>query len=212
MQRRVLGVLGGGETPEPMLRAWTESADVVYAADSGANRLIRMGFTPHVIGDLDSFDPSLHSPDIRVVQDGDQHRTDCDKLLDLAMAEGATALTLIEAEGDLLDHVMATLSSLGRSALRGRIVLRRAIAWKLAPGDQVAVPAVPGGRVSLIPLVASTGISLSGVRWPVEDAAMEPAGFLSISNEATADRVVASLGAGLAYLFVEAPTPAEPAW
>lgn len=211
MVKRVLGVLGGGETPEPLLRRWVESADVVYAADSGANRLIRMGFQPVVVGDLDSFDPDLRGPETRVVHDPDPDRTDCDKLLRLAEKEGHSAVTLIDVEGDLLDHVLASLSSLAASGLVGRLALRRGIAWLLRKQWSQSVDLAPGHRVSLIPLRECRGVRLTGVEWEVHGLPMSPAGFLSVSNLSTG-HVFASIEDGLAYLVVEFEPHQMPRW
>ena len=106
---RVLGILGGEDAPDGQLQAWASSATVLYAADSAANRLIHFGFLPIVVGDLDSFDQSLRSDRLRIVEDSDPDRTDCDKLLALIESDGYQEATIIGLEGDLLDHVLSSL-------------------------------------------------------------------------------------------------------
>lgn len=173
---------------------------MIYAADSAAHRLVDMGFPPIVVGDLDSFDPAW-AGQLRIVHVPDQSRTDCDKLLKLVEADGHVALTLACLEGDLLDHVLASLSSVARSSLDIRLALRRGVAYTVRPGRPVACPDVVGQRVSFLPLDACSGVSLEGVQWPVRDGTMAPGGFLSISNKGTGD-VSASVEQGNGLLFV----------
>ncbi len=197
--------------PDEQLAAWANGADALYGADSGAQRLIGLGFSPVVVGDFDSFDPATAPPGTRLVHDPDPDRTDCDKLLALVRSDGHEAVTLACVEGDLLDHTLATLSSLARSGLDGRLALRSGLAWLVRPGPGVRVEEAFGARVSLIPLVRCIGVSLRGVVWGLEEAVIEPGGALSVSNEGTGT-VEASLRTGAAYLFVCGPSWTRPTW
>ena len=133
VRTRVLGVLGGRDMDPELLRAWADSADVLIGADSGAGTLIDLGFQPVVVGDLDSIgDRDL--PGLRVVEVADQDRTDCDKLLDMACEDGFDEVTLACIEGDLLDHVLGSLSSAVRASIRVRLALRNGIGWIVKPG------------------------------------------------------------------------------
>ncbi len=207
----MLGVLGGLDMPDGQLRAWAESADALYAADSAGSRLIRLGFKPVVVGDLDSFDFSLESGAERIVRDSDPNRTDCSKILSLVEQEGHKSMTLAGLEGDLLDHVLSSLSVVARSRLAVRLVLRSGLAWVLRSGDSVTVRKGFGRRVSLLPLERSTGVNLSGVLWEVTESVMEPAGFHSVSNEGTGD-VHASVSSGAVLLFVSRAVSEGPEW
>lgn len=207
----MLGVLGGLDFPDRDLKNWAESAQVVYAADSAADRLVPMGIRPVIVGDLDSVSQGSLQPDLRIVRSADPDTTDCDKLLDLAVSDGHAALTLTCVEGDLLDHMLATLSSVSKSPIHVRVVTRRLIGHVLKPGFTMTVPDGFGRRVSLIPLARSTGVSLTGVLWEVQDSVMEPGGFLSVSNEGTGE-VAASLSTGSAVLFVERRQEEPPIW
>jgi len=193
--------------PDAQLQAWAAASTVLYAADSGADRLVRLGFSPTVVGDLDSVDPAS-LVGLRTVQDADADRTDCEKMLSLIWAEGHRAVTVAGLEGDLLDHVLASLSSLASTPLIARIALRTGIGHVMRSGVSVRVADGFGRRVSLIPLMRSTGVTLRGVLWEVEEAVMEPAGFLSVSNEGTGE-VFAAVRTGAVLLFV-GREPSEP--
>lgn len=203
VDERVLGVLGGMDIDDERLVAWTSSAQRVYAADSGADRLISLGFSPIVVGDFDSFASLPNASHLRLEQSLEQNTTDCDKLLALAKKDGVEAITMIATEGDLPDHVQATYSSCIASPLSIRFAFRRGIGWLLRAGDTVTIAAQEQQRVSLMPLLPCGGVVLQGVAWPLDNAELVPGGRVSISNEAMGETVVARIKDGAALLFLE---------
>lgn len=216
---RVLGVLAGGDAADAALLAWAQSADEVYAADGGADRLLRLGLKPAaVVGDLDSTSmlprlQELHAENaIDLVHDPGQSTTDCDKLLAYAAKKGHAEITLFGVEGDQIDHVVATLHSAAKAPLRVRIVLRTGIGWVLRVNEKVEVPSRFERRVSLLPLTDPTVAALAGVRWPLDLAKLSPTGLSSISNRASGEIVSASVFQGAALLTVEFPTEELPQW
>ena len=202
VSERVLGVLGGKDMGDVLLSSWAASATVLYAADSGAGRLIGLGYSPVVVGDFDSFSPPEGSG-LRLVHLPDQGTTDCDKLLALALQYGRDEITLACVEGDLPDHVVATLSSAAACDLHVRLAYRRGIGWIVKKGAAATVAAKPGQRVSLMPITECTGVVFAGVRWPLEGTVLAPAGAVSVSNQAVGAEVRAEVGEGAAMLFVE---------
>jgi thiamine pyrophosphokinase len=204
---RVLGVLDGRDMPPAQLRVWAASADLVLAADGAADLLLTLGVHPTiVIGDMDGISRAPHG--LTVIKDEDTERTDCDKLLGWAQAHGYTGLTLANIEGDLLDHVLSTLSSCVPHA-PVRLALRRGLGWVFS--GSISIAATPHARVSLLPLTPCTGVSLTGVRWPLADVTLEIGGRVSISNEASG-RVEVTIESGSAFLFVERPIEEAPLW
>lgn len=197
----MLGVLGGKDISDESLHAWASSAEVVYAADSGADRLIALGHSPIVVGDFDSFASLPGSSHLRLVQSIDQSTTDCDKMLRLVEEDGHGAITLTGTEGDLPDHVLATYSSIVASRLDVRIAYRRGIGYVVHSRASVATQL--GQRVSLVPITTCRGVWLTGVAWPLEAAALSPGVLVSVSNEAIGARVEARVEEGRALLFLE---------
>ena len=182
------------------------------AADGGADRLMAAGVAPSlVVGDLDSATEAALSLAHRVIHVPSQDDTDCDKLLACLAAEGTPAVTLANLEGDLLDHVLGSLGSCLRSPLAVRLVLRRGLAWVLRPGP-FSVPAMPGTRVSLLPLIDCDGVELSGVAWPLTIGPLALGGRTSVSNRAVAPRIEGTLMSGGALLFVGQDDDAAPEW
>lgn len=206
-------MLAGEDMPLDSVLKWAESAEVVIAADGGANRLLECGVSPaQTIGDFDSATPEAMRAGGMLVRDARQDRTDCDKLLSLAAAGGYTEITLVSAEGDLPDHEIGTIHSAGRSPLLVRIAYRRGIAWMVRPGPSIEVAVSVGARIAMLPISTCQGASLQGVRWSFEGVALEPEGFTSISNLATEATVRARIGAGVAWLFAEYAEEEMPFW
>jgi thiamine pyrophosphokinase len=208
---RVLGVLAGLDASPEFLRAWAGGADRLIAADAGADRLLEAGLeVPVVVGDLDSLSPDAREGAGAVLQDPSQDSSDCDKLLAYAHADGVDRITLINAEGDRPDHFLATLQSAARSPLEVRLALRRGLGYVLKPGAERRF-FVPGGtRLSLLPLTRCEDVTLEGAVWPVAGEALDPLGKTSLSNRARDQGLVARIGSGAAFLFLEVGP--EPAW
>lgn len=201
---KLLGVLAGTDSTELLLRQWANSADRILAADGGCDRLLEFGFEPDLtIGDLDSISDHARDSQQNVIHDPNQDSSDADKLLRLAEDEGASRITLVGIEGDLLDHTLGALSSAVRSRLNVRIALRRGMAWVLKGGDSVEVSITPGARVSLLPLNPCQGVEMAGVKWPLHRADLDTTGLISLSNQSDSDTVWAHVGSGCAFLFVE---------
>jgi thiamine pyrophosphokinase len=210
---RVLGVLAGQDMPAELLKKWAASADVVFAADAGLDRLLAAGASPDfAVGDFDSAEGLAAIDETKVLPDLSQDATDCDKLLALASKQGYASITLASAEGDQLDHMLATLHSAVRAPIHVRVALRRGIGWLLKSGEEAIVRTATGRRVSFLPLEEVVGAQLAGVEWPLENASLHPQGATSISNRATAPYVAASVGQGSAFLFVEFPEEELPNW
>lgn len=196
---RVLGVLNGKDFEPEMMVAWLREADVILAADGASDTVSRLGFpAPATIGDFDSL-KGEPSGDSFIV--GDQDCTDCDKLLGYALKNRDEKIYLIGVEGDRLDHVLSTLSSVVRTPLEVRLVLRRGVGFVIK--SRLSIDVKIGTRVSLMPLTNCHGVDFSGVRWPVVKSELRIGGPVSISNRATAERIAVELDSGCALLVVE---------
>lgn len=214
MGKRLLGVLAGEDLPIAQLERWLETADIVVCADAGADRALAAGRVPDLLlGDLDSVSTPGRERAHETVVLADQNATDAEKLLTTCSQRWpGNPIHLIGLEGDLPDHALAALQAAATAESPVRVVYRRGIGILLNGPASVRIATAPDRRVSLLPIVECQGVFLSGVAWPVSDAAMAPLGFRSISNRSTGDLIEASLQSGVALLFVEQPVEGEPAW
>lgn len=207
--QRVLGVLAGGDVSPTWLANWSNSADLVVAADGGADLLVTAGVPAEIaIGDLDSIQSQSYLREC--IHNADQDTSDCDKLLSWLHTQGVNKVTLAGVEGDRLDHVLGTLASAARSPLEVRLAMRRGLGWIVKDSLEVAV--LPGELVSLMPLTLCQGVRLSGVQWPLEGVDLDVLGTVSLSNRAMSPLVNVSLETGVAVLFVLGERLETPLW
>ena len=208
----VLAVLAGTDLPIAAIEAWAQQAAWILAADGAANRLLSSGIEPSlIIGDMDSVDPQILDSDIERMQDDDAERTDCDKLVEyLSRQHAAASLAVAGLEGDRFDHVLSSIHSFAKSVLDPCFILRDGLGWFVRPGKLRVNETRIGQRISLIPLLPSGGVRMSGVRW-IPQADLSPVGATSVSNEASASVIEVTLETGLALLVLQAD-PAIPAW
>lgn len=213
MGKRVLGALAGEDLPLELLGAWAASADVLLAADRAADLLMEAGHLPHhLIGDLDSVLGSTLSRQIIVHKIPDQERSDADKLFEVAAVLGHQEITIAGIEGDLFDHMLGSLASAVRSGLEVRFALRKGIGVLVREKLLYNLPTAPGRRVSLFPLIPSSGVQLKGVEWPLIDAELSIGGQVSISNCTIGDEVSVEISSGVALMIAEYPRDEMPAW
>jgi thiamine pyrophosphokinase len=192
---------------------------IVLAADGGLDHARNAGLTPAgLIGDLDSIS------EIGMVW-AQQHATiqrhpvdkDCtDTELALAFAAGMNParIVMIAGAGDRLDHTLAAIGALGAPALTSVPIVE---CWwggqymRVVHGPaRATIHASRGATVSLLATHGTcTGVTLSGTRWPLQRAVLEPMSGLGLSNEATEDEVTLVLSTGVLTVFVD-PAPGEP--
>lgn len=177
----------------PRLTALAAGAEVLLAADGGANHLARIGLRPaSVIGDLDSISGPTRAwlGEAAMVERPDQDRTDLDKALQYAFDDlGLGEVTVLAATGGRVDHDAGNLGLLARLALGTRLTFECDDHRLLAARGKLKLESVPGETWSFWTYDPSARVWVDGVRWPVENAALDAGGRPSISNIAIADQV-----------------------
>ena len=167
-------------------------ADLVIAADGGADWLATVGVSPHhVVGDLDSANPDT----VRRLADAgvpvEQHPTDKDASdlelsLAAAVAAGADEVVVLGGLGGDLDHLAANLLLLGSDLAAGRatsLVHDRTTARMLTGPAHLELGAPAGSRVSLLAVgVPTDGVTTRGLRWPLEGARLDPGSSRGLAN------------------------------
>ena len=211
-KKRILGVLAGQDLPSDRIAQWARSAELVLAADGGANLLFENGIVPDLtIGDFDSIIDSTKDAQTTLVHKPDQDFSDCEKLLKYAAGLGFRKITLCGIEGDLVDHLLGTLLAVAKSPMDVRLVTRRGIAWVLHGPMDSTFDLPVNTRLSLLPITECSGVSLSGVKWPLKEVELSPMGLCSLSNR-TLGPVSVSMAAGVAGLFLSNSLLESPYW
>jgi len=185
---------------------------IVLAADGALDHALAAGLAPAaLIGDLDSVSAGglawaeSHASIHRHPTDKDH--TDTELALATAADLNPRSLTLVSGGGDRLDHTVAAIGALGAKSMTS---IPSIDAWwgeqRLivlhGPGRTTAT-AARGTTISLLALHGGcAGVSVSGVRWPLDHADLAPAIGLGVSNVTTDDVVEISLTAGVLTIFV----------
>lgn len=186
-------VIVTGTSPIDERAVATVASDaIVLGVDSGLDVALAAGLKPSgLIGDLDSVSEEghrwaqEHATVARHPTAKDQ--TDTELALAFATDMNPERLTMIGG-GNRLDHTIAALGALGAPHLTGVPVVD---AWW--DGQHVDVIAGPGRRTlhlepnSIVSLVVlgrrCENVSISGVRWALDEHRLDPVVGLGVSNE-----------------------------
>lgn len=171
---------------------WLKEDDYLIAADGGARHAFALGRRlDAVVGDLDSLEPAVVNG---LVDAGvtikrypvAKDQTDLELAIEFALQQGATEVVLLGAIGDRLDQTLANLLILAQRDWPVQLLLveRNQIAQLVRPGQLVTLQARVGDTVSILPLSnVVTGITYTGMRYPLHDATLRLGSTRGISNE-----------------------------
>ena len=197
-------VVANGDPPSAALsRELAGRADLVVAADGGVDKALALGLSVDaVVGDLDSASEAARavvSAD-RFHHVGAPDSTDLEKTIAFAIESGATDIDVIGAGGGRADHALANLSVLRvfRGAVRLAIHDDR-FEVTLVDGESVFEAPV-GTVISLVAIGACTGVTTSGLRWDLQDQAVEFSP-LGVHNEVARSPARVSVQSGDLLLF-----------
>ncbi len=209
MSTTVLIICNGEPPGKALTRRLTHEAELVVAADGGANVARRYGIRPDVIiGDLDSILGSTRKAfsSSRVVHVKRQDSTDLEKALDFVVAARFSEAVIVGATGKRLDFTLGNLSVIWRYTRRLGV---RFIGndWEATPVESGRrIDAAVGTTVSLIPFGRCSGITLSGLRYPLRDATMD-IGQIGVSNVVRRSPFTIHVKRGKLMLIMQGPQP-----
>jgi thiamine pyrophosphokinase len=199
-------LLGGHLTVTPRLAHQLVGARVI-AADGGMKHAAALGVVPELwVGDFDSSDTALDGAFANVPRQKfptAKDKTDGALAIDEAILRGATHISLVGGFGGRFDHALSHGVQLLALAERG-------IACFMTSGDEEAHPLLKeltltdltiGTRLSILGLSALEGLSITGVRWPLDRVDVPLGSTWTVSNEVDGD-VHVSLKRGRALVVV----------
>lgn len=205
-------ILVGGELRDTaeLRRRRVGAPDLVIAADGGVRHAELLGVRPDLwVGDFDSSDPldSRFADVPREPVSRAKDFTDAELALRIAGERGATRVTFWGAFGGRVDHTLALALLCARAGATLDTELHGGdqSALPLLPGQEMALPTFPGQLLSVVALDDLAGLSLAGVRWPLQGADVPSGSGWTLSNEATGAEVRAQLKGGRALLVQHWP-------
>jgi thiamine pyrophosphokinase len=180
-------------------------ADSIIVTDGAAAKL-PAAVTPDIIcGDFDS----LVLPKAReryatseFIALPDQNLNDLEKALELALARGATDVTIASAFGGRMDVSLANLSVMIRHHTACKLamvhgeVMTRVLSDRSPSAASVAFDARPGSFLSCIPLDGEAVVSISNAKWSMQEGILRP-GSHGVSNQALGGTVTVVVHRGL---------------
>lgn len=189
-----------------------EKAPVLYAVDGGLAVFEQAGLMPdYLVGDFDTAPKELveryETRCTTIRHQPEKDATDTELAIDHALASGADRIVLLGAAGSRLDHTLANVHMLYRVLLQGctaelvnennRITLHDKPFWR-------EKRELFGTYLSFLPFFGEvTGVTLSGVKYPLTEKTLTAGNSLSISNEAVAENIEVSFSDGY-LLMIEA--------
>ena len=186
--------------------------DSIIAVDGGGAVCVEAGVRPDVVlGDFDSIDPAaldwLRRGGSRINSfPADKDQTDLELALSAARSQGADRVTVTAVSGRRLDHTLAAIGAIGAAAdLWPEVVEPQMRAWVVSAEarDSLRVTGV-GATISLVSWGAGARLSISGVRWPLEQHDLPFGSGLGVSNVVT-DEAGALIRVHAGTIFAIAP-------
>ena len=202
-------IVSGGEATDEFVENVIKRGgyDVILAADSGMDFLYRTKILPDIIvGDFDSVDPEVLEF-FREYEEIDicaLNPVKDDTYTEFAIREsirrGATEITIIGGTGTRLDHVLGNISLLG-------IGLEEDVRMELLDANNrirmtdhsvvLKKKQQYGKYLSLLPYSEKvTGVTLKGVKYPLDNYTMGGFNSLGISNEIVDEEASIELKSG----------------
>ena len=214
MSGRITIVSGGPANPA-FVAHYIEKfgTDIVIAADKGLDTCVRAGIVPDIVlGDYDSTEMRGRVDELRgsgayvEVYPAEKDFTDTEAAVMCALAKGADEIAILGATGGRLDHFLANLDLC-------LVPLRRGVKCTLADeyneirlldkGITLHAENTAGRYVSLLPFTDRvSGVTLTGMKYPLSDAFLVRGSSLGVSNEVTGETAGIDFAEGILVLVL----------
>lgn len=191
MMEKTCAILSGGAYSSP---AGIEDAELVITCDKGYAYAVRAGIKPDLfVGDFDSLTGGV-AADVPVLElPCEKDDTDTMAAVRYAVEHGYTRLRLYCALGGRLDHLLGNLQAAVFAVRRGaRVeVVDDADSMLIFGSGRVTVPERAGCSLSLLSLTdACHGVTVRGVKYPLDNATLTNSFPIGVSNEWRGDAEV----------------------
>lgn len=174
------------------------SFDTVICADGGLLIAERLGLVPDfLIGDYDSMDIPKKYDIIKLPMEKDM--TDSEAAIDLAVSKGFDHLTVLGGLGGRFDHTMGNIGMLAKycGKIRNLVLMDgQNCVFMMEPG-LIKVPKNPFKYLGIISYGSQAqGVTLRGVKYPLNDHLLTNETTLGVSNEITSQEAEISFSQG----------------
>lgn len=204
----------GNLDPTPELDALIKKADLIIAADGGANHCAQLDLIPDVLlGDLDSILPEIlesYKTEGTVINRHPKRKdaTDLELALDLAVEKGSRSVWLVGALGGRWDMSLANIMlAAGDKYKHLKIsLLGQDCSMHILHPTTHTIIGKPGQKVSILPMKGDAhGVTLDEFEYPLKDHDIPFGSSIGMSNVMQKDqgKVQFTQGILLCVLFQE---------
>ena len=199
----------GPLTLSPVIRKVIFSADRLIGVDGGSRHLRPLDVRPHLaVGDMASIPQNLLQDYRQAGVELHLHppkkdATDLELALELALARGATRISILGGTGGRLDHTLGNLFLLSRCLPAGvpaRIMDQEQCVH--LTDQSLTISGAIGDTLSLLPATPEAcGVSLSGLEYPLSDATLTFGTSWGMSNVFVETQATVTLRSGRLFVF-----------
>jgi len=207
MPRHALVITGG---PVPRNIGALPAADMVIAADEGFDNARSLGIRVDLlVGDLDSASPGAADQAPAVERHPvDKDETDLELALAAALNAGMGSVTVVGTISGRVDHALGNLLVVAADRwadLRIHLRIDSTRAWVVR--DRVEVHGTVDDLVSLLAVGGqATGVTTTGMAWPLSDGVLEPGMGLGLSNRMAGPMATVEVDSGVVVVLMPAAT------
>lgn len=208
---RLAYLIGAGEMDDAVLRI--PEGTLVIAADAGFLQLKKRGYHPDlVVGDFDSLGEAPEGEQL-IRHSPEKDDTDMFLAAQEALAREARNMVIYGGLGGRPDHEYANLQLLAFLATCGArgFLVGRGWVWTSIQSTGLDFDAAQRGMISVFAHGgAAEGVTISGLRYPLEDYRLCPELPLGVSNEFIGQSASVSVRDGVLLVGWECPGDFEP--
>ncbi len=197
-------VLNGILPSKRRIQTYLKGTDIILCANGGSDRALAAGIKPdYVIGDLDSVSENTRArlPEDRFIHRPSQYSTDLEKTLDFAIEKNIESVVVVGITGNRLDHQICNLNILEKFCRRLEITTVDDGGLGCFVREELKFEGEIGQGVSIFAFRRSEGITSEGLRYPLENAAMEWAVNDGLSNEIVENPVEIKVQKGVLFVY-----------
>lgn len=210
MAQRTALIIANSVLPEPhIIAACRARAEVIICADGGANRVREYGLVPdYIVGDLDSITHETRQTfsHAKLVSRPSQYATDLEKALTFAIEENIARAFLLGVVGLRFDHQLVNLNMMEKFChqidleMHDDFGVGNFIVAHEAPAAQTFATFIKQ-QVSLLAFRRVEGITTMGLKFPLNNEALEWAVRDELSNEGVAEEISIHVRSGNLFCY-----------
>ena len=188
------------------LRPFPAPGDYVIAADRGYDSLMAYGVTPDlVVGDFDSLGYTPNHPNVTQLP-AEKDDTDMVYALRKGLELGYRRFVLLGGVGGRLEHTLANLQLLDWLTTQGAagfLAGEKTVATALRSGTMTFPASMTGFLSVFCNSGEAEGVTLSNLKFPLDNHTLEGTFPLGVSNEFTGETACVSVKNGSLFLVWE---------